>query len=246
LIVIFDMYDRCNMDSNNSSGGNMDIGGAVGEIDTRTIANRIIDEKHTNILSGATIRKVKQLINKFNNFHNSESKKFNKYERHRYKLLFDYERNELKPRFETIDDIFPYLAKIEQMGFTLYYYIDDDNPENNDFVYCLEYGQLRGDRVPQTLKYDRLDYKTMKDHQQIFKLANEMSAKMYEKLRERARAGLDRWARGETLPPIPPTIPKEHKFSLNGFNFTADDLGRNLILQYMEEKKRAPQLVACS
>jgi hypothetical protein len=215
-----------------------------------SIGHRVEKEKHTNVLKGATIRRIKQLLNKFNNFHKNDQKRFNKYERHKYKLLYDYERNELKPRFETIDDLYRNLATIEQMGFTLYYYIDDHNPENNDFVYCLEYGQLRGDRVPETLKYDRLDYKTLKDSTQIYKLAMDRMTNLYDKIRAQNNEGLDQWATvkayREAIGDEEPYKPhQEHKFSLNGVNFIADDLGRNLILQYMAEKKRAPQLVEC-
>ena len=245
------MYDRCDMVNCDIGACNLGLGSANSQLNERTIKKRIENEKQQNILSGATIRKVKQLINKFNNFHNSETKKFNKFERHKYKLLYDYEKHELKPRFETICDMFPYLAKIEQMGFTLFYYIDDNNPENNDFLYSLEYGQLRGDRVPETFKYDRLEYKRIKDHQQIFKFANEREAKMYENIRAKSKKGLDRWAKGgedeppnEKAPQIDPHAgigakkEKEYKFHLNGFNFTADDLGHNLILQYMADRRQ--------
>lgn len=262
------------MDSCNSCGGNMDIGGAVSKFDLRqssTLTNRIDEEKQQNRLSGATIRKIKQLINKFNNFHNDDkTKKFNKYERHKYKLLYEYERHELKPRIETINDLYRNLATIQQMGFTLYYYIDDDNPENNDYLYCLEYGQLRGDRVSETFKYDRLDYKTIKDHEQIYKFAMDRMTKLYDRIREQNEEGLDRWATvkayreaiGDEEPYISRPAPrrvsecdrdpegsqsetkkeKEYKFHLNGFNFTADDLGRNLILQYMADKRQQPPI----
>jgi len=246
------MYDRCDMDSCDSCGGDMDISGANSQHDKRTIKDRIDEEKQQNRLSGATIRKIKQLINKFNNFHNNDTKKFNKHERHKYKLLYDYERHELKPRIETINDLYRNLATIQQMGFTLYYYIDDDNPENNDYLYSLEYGQLRGDRVPETFKYDRLDYKTIKDHEQIYKFAMERMTKLYDRIRERNNEGLDLWATvkayretiGDEEPYKPRTEAKkeEYKFNINGVNFTADDLGRNLILQYMAEKRQQPPI----
>lgn len=257
--MFFDMYDRCDMDNSGAGACNLGLGSPNSQLNERTIKNRIDDEKQQNRLSGATIRKIKQLINKFNNFHNDDAKKFNKYERHKYKLLYEYERHELKPRIETINDLYINLATIQQMGFTLYYYIDDDNPENNDFLFSLEYGQLRGDRVPETFKYDRLDYKTIKEHEQIYKFAMDRMTKLYDRIREQNAEGLDRWATvkayreaiGDEEPYNPrqttnsneePKKEKEYKFHLNGFNFTADDLGRNLILQYMADKRQQPPI----
>lgn len=202
--------------------------------DGDTLAGRIESNKHSNILKGATIRRIKQLLNKFNNFHNGGINRLNKYERHRYKLLYDYEKTELKPRFETIDDLYSNLSTIEQMGFSLFYYIDDDNPDNNDFMYCLEYGRLRGDRVPEPFKYDRSLYKSLRDHREIFKLSNDREAAMYENLRGYGIAA-------DTPPPVEDNL---RVFSINGFNFTADELGQNLILQYMAQKKATPIAVA--
>jgi len=217
------MYDRCNMGNSNSDGGNMDIGGAVGEIDTRTIANRIEEEKQHNILSGSKIRRIKQLITKFNNFNNHELNKFNKSEHRKYKHLKGDEIHRLNSRFSVIDDIIDNLETIHDMGFTLYYYTDTEDAKNNDFIFGMSSGQLRGLKVFEPFKYKKHIYKTISGYNDIFKIAS-------------PKIG--------GIPPLTPSdayaMAQDIKFSLNGFNFTADALSHNLILQYMAEKKRSP------
>lgn len=202
-------------------------------IPQNTIFDRVEIVKTENHLKGSQLRKVKQLLTKFNNFHDNHFNRFNKYERHKYKLLYDYELNQLKTRFEVIDDIYRNLHLIERMGYTLYYHIDDDNPTNNDFIFGLNCGAIRGLKVVEPFKYEKYLYETLTDHKKIYRLAEDNEKKMYEKVRQKSEDGLKRWANGDD----PPTKKADEKFNICGFNFTADEYSKDIILQYMANKK---------
>jgi len=178
-----------------------------------SIENRLEKEKQGNFLSGSKIRRIKQLINKFNNFNNHDLNRFNKSEHRKYKHLKGVEFYTLRGRFDVIDDIINNLETIQKMGFTLYYHIDEKQTKNNDFIFGLSSGALRGLKVLEPFKYEKYLYETIQDYKDIHKMAY---------------AGCC----------------SDIKFSLNGFNFTADELGQNLILQYMAEKKATPMAVA--
>lgn len=176
------------------------------------IENRIEAEKQQNILTGSKIRRIKQLINKFNNFNNHDLNKFNKAEHRKYKHLKGVEFYTLNSRFNVINDITNNLETIQKMGFSLYYYIDNKDAKNNDFIFGLSSGALRGLKVFEPFKYEKYEYEILQNYNDIYKLAYN---------RDIANKN-------------------DIKFSLNGFNFTADALGHDLILHYMAEKKRSP------
>lgn len=175
------------------------------------IQNRVEEEKQQNILTGSKIRRIKQLINKFNNFNNHDLNKFNKVEHRKYKHLKGVEFYTLNSRFNVINDITNNLETIQKMGFSLYYHINKD-AKNNDFIFGLSVGALRGLKVFEPFKYEKYEYEILQNYNDIYKLAYN---------RDIANKN-------------------DIKFSLNGFNFTADALGHDLILHYMAEKKRSP------
>jgi hypothetical protein len=181
-----------------------------------SLENRLEKEKRGNFLSGSKIRRIKQLINKFNNFNNHDLNRFNKSEHRKYKHLKNDEFYTLRGRFDVIDDIINNLETIQKMGFTLYYHIDEKQTKNNDFIFGLSSGALRGLKVFEPFKYEKYLYETLQKYNDIFYMAYNRNMEDTNNI----------------------------KFSLNGFNFTADELGQNLILQYMEQKKRQPPLVA--
>jgi hypothetical protein len=187
-----------------------------------SLENRLEKEKRGNFLSGSKIRRIKQLINKFNNFNNHDLNRFNKSEHRKYKHLKNDEFYTLRGRFDVIDDIINNLETIQRMGFTLYYHIDEKQVKNNDFIFGLSSGALRGLKVFEPFKYEKYLYETIQDYKDIYKMAYGMG-----------------------FNPLTPSYAMgDIKFSLNGFNFTADELGHNLILQYMAQKKATPMAVA--
>lgn len=128
-------------------------------------------DKDEGYTEGAKIRQVKNIVHKFNHFLDADNNKLNRTERRAFdKLGSIIGHHKLNLRVNVIHYLYKTMADIERMGYTLFYKIDDIEPENNDFIYCLEYGALRGAKVAEPFKFDKSEYNKLKDHKQIYNL----------------------------------------------------------------------------
>lgn len=211
-------------------------------------------DKDEGYTEGARIRQVKNIVHKFNHFLDTDNNKLNRAERNNFdKLGSIIGHHKLNFRVNVIHYLYNTMPDIERMGYTLFYKIDDITPENNDFIYCMEYGELRGAKVAEPFKFAKSEYNKLKDHKQIYNLI-ESEKKAGQFPQPNPHAGTSSQFRpltpaeiranilNATIKEDSPNHKKtydasgvcEHKITAgNGLTFICDDFGRQLIAEIM-------------
>jgi len=216
------------------------------------LVERMQAEQTERYTKAAHMRKIKNVIHKFNYFLSDIYNRRNKGEQRRFNILKDDEKYSLRSRLFVLQMHF-LLPDIEKMGFTLFYNIDELDSKNNEFIYFVEYGELRGLKVLAPFTHEKELYKKIKDYNHIINLSDEQHRKTRMRLMEKKEIAAEQEERQRETPPsvgnsfIWEKIGEsmagggEYRAELaKGITFIADDESKQILSDYMEDyiKKR--------